>query len=132
MIPKLVYDVGMNNGDDAAYYLSLGYRVVAVEANPVLVAQGLERFAKEVAAGALTILNIGISNQEGELPFWICDGVSEWSSFDKSIASRDGVACHEIVVTCCRFASPGVRDSILFETRHRGQRDPLPAGSGPA
>ena len=35
MIPKLVYDVGMNNGDDTAYYLRMGYRVVAFEANPV-------------------------------------------------------------------------------------------------
>jgi FkbM family methyltransferase len=109
MIPKLVYDVGMNNGDDTAYYLRLGYRVVAVEANPVLVAQVSGRFAKEVAADDLTILNIGISDQEGELPFWICDGVSEWSSFDKSIASRDGVAHHQIVITCRRF------DSILKE-----------------
>jgi len=34
----LVYDVGMNNGDDTAYYLSLGFRVIAIEANPELVA----------------------------------------------------------------------------------------------
>ena len=28
----LIYDVGMNNGDDTAYYLHKGFRVVAVEA----------------------------------------------------------------------------------------------------
>jgi FkbM family methyltransferase len=105
MIPNLTYDVGMHNGDDAAYYLRQGYRVVAIEANPVLAAQGAERFAKAVAAGDLTILNIGISDQEGELPFWVCDGVSEWSSFDKAIASRDEVDHHQIVITCRRFGS---------------------------
>ena len=105
MIPTLIYDVGMHNGDDTAYYLRQGYRVVAIEANPVLAAQVAERFAKKVAAGDLTIINIGISDQEGELPFWICDSVSEWSSFDKAIASRDGSAHHQIVITCRRFGS---------------------------
>ena len=35
----LVIDVGMYDGADTAYYLSMGYRVLAVEANPALVAQ---------------------------------------------------------------------------------------------
>ena len=34
----VIFDVGMNNGDDTAYYLHLGCRVVAVEADPVLAA----------------------------------------------------------------------------------------------
>jgi hypothetical protein len=29
-----VFDVGLHTGQDTAYYLSLGHRVVAVEANP--------------------------------------------------------------------------------------------------
>jgi hypothetical protein len=32
--PGLIYDVGMNNGDDTAYYLRRGFRVVAIEPNP--------------------------------------------------------------------------------------------------
>jgi hypothetical protein len=27
-IDDLIYDVGMNNGDDSAYYLSLGFRTI--------------------------------------------------------------------------------------------------------
>jgi putative ABC transport system substrate-binding protein len=34
--PQLIYDVGMNNGDDTAYYLRRGFRVLAIEANPDL------------------------------------------------------------------------------------------------
>jgi hypothetical protein len=30
---SLVYDVGMFNGDDTAYYLKKGFRVVGIEAN---------------------------------------------------------------------------------------------------
>ena len=42
---ELVFDIGMHNGDDTAYYLSRGYRVLAVEANPSLCASARERFA---------------------------------------------------------------------------------------
>ena len=37
MEKNLIYDVGMSNGDDTAYYLHRGFRVVAIEANPLLV-----------------------------------------------------------------------------------------------
>jgi hypothetical protein len=55
-IDDLVYDVGMNNGDDTAYYLSLGFRVVAIDANPELVEQAKSRFANEIASQRLIIL----------------------------------------------------------------------------
>lgn len=48
---RIVFDVGMNNGDDSAYYLSKGYRVIAVEANPALVEKARIRFAREIATG---------------------------------------------------------------------------------
>ena len=33
---KSIYDFGMNNGDDFAYYLTMSDRAVAVEANAAL------------------------------------------------------------------------------------------------
>ena len=33
----LIYDVGMHNGDDTAYYLHKGFRVIAIDANPAMV-----------------------------------------------------------------------------------------------
>ena len=36
----LIYDIGMNNGDDTAFYLIRGYRVLAIEANPELAEAG--------------------------------------------------------------------------------------------
>ena len=105
MIGNLVYDVGMNNGDDTAYYLNRGFRVVAIEANPILADQVSKRFEREISSGDLTILNVGISDGEGDLPFWICDGNSWWSSFDRTIASRDGLDHHQINISCRRFRS---------------------------
>src|SRR5690348_14857053 len=40
----LIYDVGLCDGDDTAFYLAKGFRVVAVEANPALVAAAKQRF----------------------------------------------------------------------------------------
>jgi FkbM family methyltransferase len=102
-VRDLIYDVGMNNGDDTAYYLSLGFRTVAIEANPELVEQAKSRFAREISAGRLFILNIGIADREGQLPFWICDTISRFSSFNREFAAWDNSAHHQIQVPCSRF-----------------------------
>jgi FkbM family methyltransferase len=99
----LIYDVGMNNGDDTAYYLSLGFRVVSIEANPDLVEHAKLRFAHEIASGRLIILNIGVADREGELPIWICEMNSRWSSFDQAHASWGHSPNHPILVPCTRF-----------------------------
>jgi FkbM family methyltransferase len=101
----LIYDVGMNNGDDTAYYLRRGFRVVAIEANTCFAKCAAERFRTQISSDQLRILNIGIAAEEGELPFWICETYSEWSSFDRKITSRDGCPHHEVMVPCRRFAS---------------------------
>jgi FkbM family methyltransferase len=100
MIPNLIYDIGMNNGDDTAYYLHKGYNVLAVEADPELCSKASMRFKDEVERGHLTILNIGIASEPGTLDFWICETNSEWNSFDRDIASREGSTHHSIRVTC--------------------------------
>ena len=41
----LIYDVGLHIGQDTAFYLEKGFRVVAIEANPVLAHQVAVRFA---------------------------------------------------------------------------------------
>jgi len=105
--PKLIYDVGMNNGDDTAYYMWRGFRVLAIEANPELVQNALTRFAREIRTGRLMILNVGIAEEQGSvLPFWICDADSRLSSFDRDLASLNG-SCphHEIRVPCRGFRS---------------------------
>jgi len=103
MNPNLIYDVGMHNGDDTAYYLFRGYSVVAIEANPLLVEAGRQRFAAEIAAGRLTILPVGITAEPGTNTFWVNEVHSEWSSFVKGMGCRDGTPCHAIEVSCVRF-----------------------------
>jgi FkbM family methyltransferase len=101
----LIYDVGMNSGDDTAYYLHLGYRVVAVEADPDLVARCERRFAEEIRAGRLVILNCAIGPVPGSAKFWRCLDKPEWNSFRKALAGRCGYRVEEIDVCVRRFGS---------------------------
>jgi FkbM family methyltransferase len=64
--PKIVYDFGMNNGDDVAYYLRKGLRVVGVEANPVLCDLCAARFSDAIASAKLTILNVALVRETSE------------------------------------------------------------------
>jgi FkbM family methyltransferase len=105
MIEDLVYDVGLGDGTDTAYYLARGRRVVAIDANPIAVERASKKFADAITGKRLTILNIEISNRQGTVPFWICDISPEWSSFHRSIASRDGMPHHSVMVDCRSFAS---------------------------
>jgi len=103
MTNDLIFDVGMNNGDDTAYYLFKGFRVVAIEADPTLIDCARERFAEPIRQGRLELVNVAIGPREETAPFWICEGKSEWNSFDRRIASRDGHTCHAIDVHCRPF-----------------------------
>jgi FkbM family methyltransferase len=62
---RTVFDVGMYDGADTAYYLELGFGVVAIEANPALVEQARERFAREIAAGRLTLEGVAVAAERG-------------------------------------------------------------------
>lgn len=99
---ELVLDVGMHNGDDTSYYLARGYDVVAVEANPALCDEARERFADDIAAGHLSIRNIGIAESSGELEFWVSEN-SEWSSFHRDMATRAGAQAVSIRVKTMPF-----------------------------
>lgn len=95
---ELIMDIGMNNGDDTAYYLHKGYRVVAVDAHPGMIENARNRFRREIEDGRLILVNKGVAPERGSLTFWVCDGLSEWSSFNREIASRDGQPHHPIEV----------------------------------
>lgn len=61
----LIFDIGANNGDDAAAYLARGFRVIAVEANPILCEDMKNRFATDCKLGRAVILNKAINRHGG-------------------------------------------------------------------
>ncbi len=100
---NLIYDVGLFDGGDTAYYLFRGYKVVAIDANPLMIEKAQRRFAREIEAGRLTLLNVGVSDTPGTATFWVSE-LPEWSSFDKKIASRDGTAHTPVSVSVLPFS----------------------------
>jgi FkbM family methyltransferase len=99
----LIIDVGLFDGADSAYYLESGYRVVAVEADPLKVERCRKSFSREIAEQRLTILNIGISGSSGTLPFYRNLVNEGWSSFIPEYGKRDG-RFEEIAVPCITLA----------------------------
>jgi len=56
---RLIFDIGMYDGSDTRYYLNEGFRVLAIEANPVLVQRARELlFQDEIKSGRLKIPQI--------------------------------------------------------------------------
>lgn len=53
----LIYDVGLDRGEDAAFYLALGYDVVGFVADQASAEHCRTRFAREIGKGRLTILD---------------------------------------------------------------------------
>lgn len=109
-VPSLVYDLGMNNGDDTEFYLKRGFDVVAVEANPALCREVEARFAEAISAGRLTLVKAAIAENNGEITFHVNLDNHHWSSTDIGWAGRDDSACEAITV-------PSVTLATLFE-RH--------------
>lgn len=104
----LIYDVGLHHGEDTAYYLRKGYRVVAFEAHPGLVANCRARFAEEIADGRLKIIEGAIAGEPMKpVRFYPHPTNSEWGTtspdWDKRNAG-DGDA-QAIVVPAVDFAS---------------------------
>jgi FkbM family methyltransferase len=99
---SLIYDVGAHVGQDTEFYLKKGFRVIAIDANPVQAGALVRRFRAEIEKGLLVVLNIGIasSGEAVNLPFFVNERVTEWSSFVEGIAGRDGLPlrCIEIPV----------------------------------
>lgn len=109
---NLVFDFGFYNGADSRSYLTAGFNVVAIEADPTLVAKAekdkqLSEFMKK---GQLKLLNKAIA-PAGAQPwttFYMNKCTKEWNSFYASIGCRSctapyhedptGAACEKVPV----------------------------------
>lgn len=86
----LIFDVGLHKGEDTAYYLRKGFRVVAFEADPDLVAHCERRFEQAVADGRLEIVFGAIADtRERAITFYRHSGLSVWGTTDPGWAARN-------------------------------------------
>jgi len=104
---RLIFDVGAHAGEDSDFYLKLGYRVIAVEANPKLVSQLKLRFANEISNGTYVIVGRAIGNTDTEIAFFVNKKSTVWGTADRTWAVRNsalGADSDEIRVKGIRFA----------------------------
>jgi FkbM family methyltransferase len=102
---RLIFDLGMNNGDDTSYYLHRGFNVVALEANPVLCERAQKRFRAAIDDGRLTIVNAAIWQRNESATFYVNLDNDHWSSLDIDWAGRDGSRVRGINIRCVTLAS---------------------------
>ncbi|HET6254651.1 MAG TPA: FkbM family methyltransferase [Puia sp.] len=95
---KLIFDVGANDGADTAYYLRLGYSVASIEADPRLAARLGERFADEIRAGVVRVINAAVTDKDrDEVGFYVSRDDTE-SSLIRSMAERSGPVAEPVAV----------------------------------
>lgn len=103
----LVYDVGMHDGEDTEFYLRRGFRVVGIEANPVLVARLREKFGREIRTGRLVLVDRAIARAPGQVLFAVNRTMDVWGSIDADFIERNRKAGAEsdfLPVEAVRFA----------------------------
>ncbi len=95
---ELIFDIGMYNGCDTEYYLSEGYRVVSVEANPGLVKKAEERFEDQIASGQLVLVNKAICDTpETTITLAIdSDDLGSSSIVEDKIASKNTAGSYRV------------------------------------
>lgn len=68
---ELIYDIGSSEGNDTAFYLDKGFRVVSVEADQRMYANICDRFSDAIASGKLFSYNAAAHFSAGqEITFW--------------------------------------------------------------
>lgn len=99
-----VFDVGFYDGIDSKAYLTGGYCVVGVEADPDLVAAALQKYSVWVATGQLRLANVAIA-PNGDTQAWTVfyrnKCTKEWNSFIKNVGCRACQPPHHVDENAC-------------------------------
>jgi len=110
----LIYDIGLHKGEDSEFYLRKGFRVVAFEANPDLVAHCKTRLAEYIADGRFTIVEGAILPPEEiaagktEVTFYKNEDNSVWGTVHVDWAERNtqfGTKYTPVTVPVVNFAN---------------------------
>lgn len=90
VVEDLIYDVGLHEGEDAAFYLALGYRVVGFEADPDLAERCRLRFKAELSSGQFSLVEGAIdASPGGTVTFYRHAAQSVWGTTDEAWARRN-------------------------------------------
>jgi len=92
--PNLIYDVGLHQGEDTEFYLEKGFKVIAFEADPVLVDQCRRKFSTQIADQRLIIVEGAIVDAEtcgaaSTVKFYRNETTTVWGTLFNEWAERN-------------------------------------------
>jgi FkbM family methyltransferase len=96
-----VFDVGMYDGADSAYYLEKGFTVIAVEANPELVERARHKFSDAVASGRMILENVAVSDTRAPVQLNLLDDDLGSSTISQELGNK--VSSKSVTVDGVRF-----------------------------
>jgi FkbM family methyltransferase len=101
-VSDMIFDIGMHKGEDTAFYLGKGFRVIAIEANPDLSLTCRKRFASALQNGSLQIIEGAVApTSVGESLTFFKNEKSVWGTIDRSWMKRNmelGLSSESIIV----------------------------------
>lgn len=105
MNKELIYDVGMHLAQDTGYYLSKGYRVVAVDAFPEMLERASAKYNKELADSRLQLVNFAMTDKDNDRAVFHVSDKTEWNSLSKEISSRQNQQVTSIEVPTAKLST---------------------------
>jgi FkbM family methyltransferase len=89
--PDLIFDIGLHKGEDTDFYLKKGFKVVAFEADPDLIAICKVRFQESITHQRLRIVEGAIAPKAagGRIAFYKNLQKSEWGTINKKWVERN-------------------------------------------
>jgi FkbM family methyltransferase len=87
---NLIFDIGMHKGEDTDFYLKKGFRVIGVEANPVLSEYCIQRFQNACQTGQLVVVSKAVAEHGGgTVDFYVNKRFSIWGTADRDWMVRN-------------------------------------------
>ena len=94
---RLIFDVGMHIGQDTDYYLSKGYHVVGIEADPFLCEQAKEKYKSYLETKQLQLVNCAVFTEDDkEVAFHIGEN-SLMSSLTPKYVTKLGTVISSVI-----------------------------------
>jgi FkbM family methyltransferase len=94
---RLIFDIGTNKGEDALFYARQGFRVIAVDADPALIAANKEDHV--TLKDQITFLNYAIAQTDGETLELYVNADPGKTSLIEEIGGRQDALKDKVAVT---------------------------------
>lgn len=105
MSKELIIDLGMHKCEDSSFYLHKGYKLVSVDADPLLIESAKNRFRQQFDSGDFVLLNNAVSDVDGEEVNFFISEKTLWNSLNENISSRSAESKRKICVKTIKLST---------------------------